>query len=229
MPLLLALALSTGSSSVAPEVHARTKALAQQATASFGAGKFAAALTRFEEAFENEPLPILLFNMAECQKALGRWHLTAELAQRYLDTQPEGIGLERGQKLLAEAQSMAGITPSKPSEAHPLVLTPEPAPPQMVPATPGANSKVAAERPPRAMPTGALVLLIAGGVVLATGLAFWAVDLGINGQNTHSGNTNTISLSQAQLQNTSVDISVPANITGALALSAGLGWWLFTR
>lgn len=61
----------------------------ERAMSLFENQQFAEALAAFEHAFEYDPSPILLYNIAECHRQLGHRDLAIDAYQRYLALSPQ--------------------------------------------------------------------------------------------------------------------------------------------
>jgi hypothetical protein len=164
----------------------------KRAERAFNLGKFNEARKGYEAAFEAQPLPAFVFNIAQCHRNLGNAERALFFYRRYLSLDPNGANRALVQDLiaeqerhLAELEAAAGPAPEPDSEPNPAV---EPAPPGEVTAESRSPIPDLRPRPPQGeAPTRSLVatplppapatplyqrwwVWVAGGV-LVTGLA----------------------------------------------------------
>jgi tetratricopeptide (TPR) repeat protein len=71
------------------KAKASAKALAADADRHYKLGRFEEALAAFEKAYETFPAPGLLFNIAQCHRALGHWERALFFYQGYLRERPD--------------------------------------------------------------------------------------------------------------------------------------------
>jgi tetratricopeptide (TPR) repeat protein len=104
--LLVATALAAGAvGAAAPRAHAdpkdaedpaqvKAKKLYREGEKLFALGKFAAALVKYEAAFEAKPLPAFLFNIGQCHRNMGNYDQAIFSFRKYLKLQPEAVNRE---------------------------------------------------------------------------------------------------------------------------------------
>jgi tetratricopeptide (TPR) repeat protein len=88
---LSALAFATGAARAErPEAHGKEAAVYfDRGALNYNLGHFQEATAAFEKAYEIEPSPILLFNIAQCQRQLGNNDRALFLYRRYLEQAPK--------------------------------------------------------------------------------------------------------------------------------------------
>lgn len=100
--LVLAVAIAVGAVGVTSPARAdgpttsdddrglvRAKKLYNEGEKLFALGKFSAALTKYEAAFEAKPLPAFLFNIGQCHRNLGDFDAAIFSFRKYLKLQPD--------------------------------------------------------------------------------------------------------------------------------------------
>lgn len=88
---LLAVLAQTASPSATPEEKAAAQSLLSEGTRLFNQGDFAAALEKFSAAYSAYASPKLLYNIAQTNRALGRFAEAMEGFERVLREAPEGM------------------------------------------------------------------------------------------------------------------------------------------
>lgn len=96
------IALLTAASALADESPARVKFA--QAQSAYDVGEFEKAARLYQDAYELEPLPAFLFDIAQCHRQLGQYGKAAFFYRRFATRVPELDGPERLQKLIAEME-----------------------------------------------------------------------------------------------------------------------------
>ncbi len=92
------------------------------------------ALAEAEQAYRLYPLAQILFNIAQCHKALKHWERAAFFYQRYLSRLPAAPNRVRVEAFLAEVEYRLKLEQSQaPAPAPPAVVAPEPATPEAAP------------------------------------------------------------------------------------------------
>ena len=100
-PILIAGLLSvSGAAAGAPRDQARS--FAESAAVLGGEGKYDAAADLFQKAYDLDPQPILLYNIARMQQKKGDLTRARSLYERYLMDETDAAGLERGRARLGE-------------------------------------------------------------------------------------------------------------------------------
>jgi tetratricopeptide (TPR) repeat protein len=91
--------------------------------------QFAAAYGEFNAGFEASPRPLFLFNMAECERALGNFEHARDLYERFVAASPDDPLAAKARARLAELPAVAPVaTPVAPSPpaTHPAPVVPPP-------------------------------------------------------------------------------------------------------
>ncbi|MDQ3364819.1 MAG: tetratricopeptide repeat protein [Myxococcota bacterium] len=70
----------------------------------FALQKFDAALEQFQKAFDADPIPDFLFNIAQCQRNLGDYEAAIFSFKRFLKLDPEAENREKVEALIAELE-----------------------------------------------------------------------------------------------------------------------------
>lgn len=105
--------------SVSPEAAAQAKELSRHSMIAYDAGKFERAIADATRAFELDPLPAFLFNLAQCHRALHHWEKAEFFYRRYLAHVPEAQNRETVEALIAAVQIRQGKTPEGGAPALP--------------------------------------------------------------------------------------------------------------
>ncbi len=87
----------------AAEIRAREQFRVGQTA--YAAGEYERALTAFSSAYGLQPVPGLLFNIAQCHRQLGNYERAAVFYQQYLDLSPSSKNTSIVRALLAETQA----------------------------------------------------------------------------------------------------------------------------
>ncbi|MHB8417628.1 MAG: tetratricopeptide repeat protein [Myxococcales bacterium] len=131
LPARLFLALS-----VAAGGHSReAQMLAHQSIVDYNLGNFTAALDEAERAYRLEQKPALLYNLAQCHRALGHWSKAAFFFRGYLRSRPDAPNRAAVEALIAEMQSKAQTAASPPSPPKPTSAPAAAPPPPPAPAS----------------------------------------------------------------------------------------------
>ncbi len=138
LPALLWVALS-----VSPEAAREAKELTRHSMVEYDTGEFQKSLEDSTHAFELDPLPAFLFNVAQCQRALHHWEKAEFFYRRYLAHVPKARNRRTVETLIAAVQVQQGKSPE--ASAPPLSdlnLAPL-VPGQAPPAAPSADAEQA--------------------------------------------------------------------------------------
>ncbi len=105
----VALALAASPAAPSPAAARQARALTRRSMVEYDAGDFEKALADETRAYELDPLPALLFNLAQCHRALHHWEQAAFFYRRYLARAPAAKNRPQVEKLvsLVEAQANA--------------------------------------------------------------------------------------------------------------------------
>ncbi len=134
---LLAVALG-----VAPPAAREAKELTRRSLVEYDTGDFDRSLADATRAYELDPLPAFLFNIAQCHRALHHWEQAEFFYHRYLGHVPRAKNRKMVEGLITAVQIRQGKTPEASAPQLP-ELTAEP----LVPAdAPPAARKVEAEQ-----------------------------------------------------------------------------------
>ena len=128
--LLLQLAL-------APPEAKEAEKLVHASIRDFDLGSFDKALDEAEQAYRLYPLPQILYNIAQCHRALKHWEKAAFFYERYLARLPEAANRRTVQDLLTEATYRAKAEGLPAPKAEPV---PPPQPVGVVAAPPGGQA-----------------------------------------------------------------------------------------
>lgn len=147
----------------------RARQLFQQAQTKYNLLHFDEALKLFEQAYEEKPDPVFLFNIAQCQRQLGQYELAAKSYRAYLVQRPDAPNHD---DVLARIADMEKAAQEQRASAPPQGVTP-PAE-TTAPATPPAAVATAPEPPPQTAPPAPVharprTLTIVGGVLTGLG------------------------------------------------------------
>jgi tetratricopeptide (TPR) repeat protein len=156
LPLALTLALTltlllARSASAAPDPRADQAArLVAEGGELYYRREYAAALERFERAEGLYPTARTIFNVAQCQRKLGRPAAALRAYQIYLSREPDAPNRKRVEATIAELRAeVAAIPPPSPP------VTPSPPPSTAPPILPGSERVVVAPAPVAAPSTAA--------------------------------------------------------------------------
>jgi len=146
------------------------------------AGKYSEAADEYQAAYDNDPRPAMLFNIAQAHRLAGHKKTALDFYQRYLTDEPSGAGAREARQWVTELQREVDaekpVVPDKP-------VTPTP------PVTPPSKPVVAPHPPPQARTTtkSSPQLRIAGLVVGGIGVASLAagVAFGLKAQSAADG------------------------------------------
>ena len=158
--LLVSLTMSlTAAMSFAADVKTEAKSHYRHGVAEYNLGHFEEAIPEFEKAYQLDPAPVLLFNIAQSHFKIGNHERAIFFYRRYLDSEPtakERVEIEeRVRKLEAEPREPPKL-PAAPAERKP----PEPVGPALpLPPAPVALGLLAR---PSTSPTAGHKLRIAG-------------------------------------------------------------------
>jgi tetratricopeptide (TPR) repeat protein len=83
---------------------ARAKKLHREGEKLFALGKFAAALEKYEAAFEAKPLPGFLFNIGQCHRNLGDFDAAIFSFNKYLKLAPDAKNRAAVEEYIAELE-----------------------------------------------------------------------------------------------------------------------------
>jgi hypothetical protein len=107
------------------------KKLVKEAEVAYNLRHFQEALAGYESAYKLDPVPELLFNIAQCHRLLRHYGDAAFFYKRYLSGSPRARNTKTARKLLQEVERLTATTPERPpSEA----AVPPPPPPPLAPA-----------------------------------------------------------------------------------------------
>jgi tetratricopeptide (TPR) repeat protein len=223
----------------------RARKLAAQGQVEYALGHHDQALRKFEEAFRNEPVPSLLFNIAQCYRLLGNLKQAATTYRSFLRSDPDNPNVARAQSLLGEVEralsqqasaqttpplglATAGQTGLGPPEVQ-ATAAPELAPSAPAAAATAPAAAVASPEIPAAPKRRRLTWVAAGGAAVA--FAGGAV-LGSQAASTANSLRTTphASAELEDLRTSGIHQRQHANLLfavgGALAVTAGAFWVL---
>ncbi|HUB05864.1 MAG TPA: hypothetical protein VMB50_02625 [Myxococcales bacterium] len=96
---------------VAPQSAREARELTRRSLMEYDTGDFDKSLADATRAFELDPLPAFLFNMAQCHRALHHWEQAEFLYHRYLGHVPKARNRKMVEALIAAVQLRQGKTP----------------------------------------------------------------------------------------------------------------------
>jgi tetratricopeptide (TPR) repeat protein len=130
----------------APVTERSASTLAHQAIADYNAGEYEKALAETEAAYKQDPRPGLVYNLAQCHRALQHWERAEFFYRDYLEQVPKAPNRSSLLKLIEELAALRvseKLGPRPPPQPAllvvPLVV---PAPPVVAPAPPAAPPQV---------------------------------------------------------------------------------------
>jgi tetratricopeptide (TPR) repeat protein len=167
----LLVAIGSGNAAAAGGTEAGKKAARphyEKGASEYNLGHFAESISEFEKAYEQDPAPILLFNIAQAHRQSGNNERAAFFYRRYLEQEPNAANRPEVEKRIKDLESVIQqqndvkrkpptevtdqdprtapqpATPAAPTPATPAAFTPPPPPPGAAatalppPITPGA-------------------------------------------------------------------------------------------
>lgn len=163
-----------------PEANEAEK-LVHASIQDYDLGSFDKALDEAEQAYRLDPLPQILFNIAQCHRALKHWEQAAFFYRRYLLKLPAAPNRRTVDDLLTEATyrakaaqlpaPKAGPAPSLNAE---LALEQAPGPKPILPDTPlSAPAAAVSEAPPPTSHSHWLGASLAAAAVVSAGFAIY--------------------------------------------------------
>lgn len=131
------------------EDKARARELFRQGTQHYKLGEYEDALTAFKEAYRNYEEPSFLFNIAQCERQLGRKQEAVRFFRTYLNDVPNAPNRAEVEQILASLQAsierdraQAAAHPAAPAATPPATaqpLTPAPAAPAVASRAPASQ------------------------------------------------------------------------------------------
>jgi hypothetical protein len=106
LPALLWVALS-----VSPEAAREAKELTRHSMVEYDTGEFQKSFEDATHAFELDPLPAFLFNIAQCHRALHHWEKAEFFYRRYLAHVPKARNRKMVEALIAVVEIRQGKSP----------------------------------------------------------------------------------------------------------------------
>ena len=173
--LLAALALSAAPAGK----EAQAEELAKRSIREYEIGHLTQALADAEQAYLLDPRPVILFNLAQCHRALEHWAEAERLYRNFLRREPRAPNRAAVQKLIVEMMGRQERSEVVPVAPRPLP-TPAVAPP--TPVKPAEPPPTAAPPQATALPEPfgaeapvhrghALAYALGGGALVCTGIA----------------------------------------------------------
>ena len=96
------------------DVAQQVEALSAEGAGHFRAGEYEVAIALFEEAYQLEPVPNLLFNIGRCYEQLEEWELAKEHFEKFI-TSPD-VASEARQQAMNRVQSLNEIIAAEEAE-----------------------------------------------------------------------------------------------------------------
>lgn len=153
--LLLLLGVGAPAAPVRADQGPRFHRHLQRALKLYQAGRYAAAIPEFQAAYQEDPLPRLLFNLGQAHLKLGQPEEALRCYERYLQAEPELRGPERQRLDEAVRSARAALTGAAAPPSVPLASPTPPAPTS--PAAPVTAQATAGPPVSRPAPTPAWV------------------------------------------------------------------------
>jgi tetratricopeptide (TPR) repeat protein len=202
------------------------KAHFKQAKAYQEAGAFARAVDEYKAAYELDPRPELLFNIAQAYRLAGDKKQALANYKRYLLEQPDGKGADEARVLVAELERQIDEDSTR---LQPIPVPPVPVPPVPVPTH---------VDPPQPAPDSGSTLKIAG--IASAGVGLVAVGVGVkfgldaraasNAITTHTGPWTMAEMTRFEDgQRASRNMVISYVAGGVLVAAGGVMYWLGTR
>jgi tetratricopeptide (TPR) repeat protein len=181
--LALAIALGAGSASAAKEPRADRpgRVFFARGEANFNRGNFEQARADYQAAYEAEPLPAFLFNIAQCYRNLGDYERAQFFYQRYTMLDPHSPNRPAAERLIAEMNRLAAERDQQRATTQPPLLASATSPAVAAPASgdhaappllgpPVADTRATASRPLYRRPW--FWVGLGGAIVAGTAAAF---------------------------------------------------------
>lgn len=138
------------------------------------AGKFAEAADEYQAAYDLDPRPAMLFNIAQAHRLAGHKQLAVDFYKRYLQAQPDGAGAREARQWQAELsrqlEAERPVTPP-PTRPDPPPVTP-PATPQLAPPSQQPEHPPAGSSSSRPLRLAGIAAGVAGMAAIGAGVAF---------------------------------------------------------
>jgi len=99
--------------------RAESKRYYELGRASFDLARWEQSLEAFELSYDVQPHPILLFNIGQCHRKLGRHAEAIERFERYLQELPDASNRSDVEELLSEERKLLSMTPEPGPEPEP--------------------------------------------------------------------------------------------------------------
>ncbi len=161
------------------EDKAHVKKLYESATKHYNLSEFKEALDQYKEAYRIRPDPVFLFNIGQCYRQLNQPAEAARQYRAFLREQPDAKNRVAVEKLIKD---MDDAVREQRAQLPPTGTEP----PQQPTTTPAVTETVTVpvpdqEPPPRKPDFIAISLLVAGGVLVATGIGLMAWSSSLEG------------------------------------------------
>jgi tetratricopeptide (TPR) repeat protein len=209
-----------------PSKVTEAKAHFRQAKAYQEAGAFARAVDEYKAAYDLDPRPELLFNIAQAYRLAGDKAQALDHYRRYLVAQPDGKGAEEARVLVAELQRQLDDETATPTPAVELpVPTPPIEPPSHIDARPSLRESRSTLKIAGIASAG--VGLVAVGVGVKLGFDARAAADSIT---THTGPWTMAEMTRFEDgQRASREMVFAYVAGGALVAAGGVMYWLGAR
>lgn len=162
--VVLILAVISASAFANPQ---QAKARFKQGKAYQDAGAYVKAAEEYKAAYDLDPRPEMLFNIAQAYRLAGERQLAIDYFKKYLDAQPGGAGADEARghvaTLTKELDELAAKQPKPPE--------PTPAPPPPTP-TPPPPEELVEVRGPRSLRIAGLATAGVGMIAVGLGVKF---------------------------------------------------------
>jgi tetratricopeptide (TPR) repeat protein len=116
LPVRAAEAREAGAGSTEDAATKRAQGHFRKGEKLFALGRFEDALTEYQAAFEEYPLPEFLFNIGQCHRNLGDFDEAIFSFRKYLRLKPDAENRDATEELIAELEAEKARNPSKPAK-----------------------------------------------------------------------------------------------------------------
>jgi len=135
------------------------------------AGKYAEAAVEYQAAYDLDPRPPMLFNIAQAHRLASHKQVALDFYKRYLAAEPDGAGAREARQWITELQHQLEAERPLPTQPEPSPPLPQP-PPDTSPRPPAETPPIAPAKSSRTLRIAGLAVGGAGAVTLGLGVAF---------------------------------------------------------
>jgi tetratricopeptide (TPR) repeat protein len=163
--IAITIAMAATPASAQPSAHEQAKRHFRQGKTLQDTGKYDAAVDEYKTAYDLDPRPEMLFNIAQAYRLAKHDEQALDHYRRYLAEQPDGAGAREAQQWIADIEARRPPTVAPPTEP-----SPEPPPPPQPRAEPPRPRTTA--RSSRPLRITGLATAGAGAIALGLGVKF---------------------------------------------------------